>query len=274
MASDKLPAIQLYTGDWLRDAISGCSLAAQGLWLRMMFVAHDADRYGYLELNGSPMQPGTIARRCGCELAEYESLLSELAEANVFSRNDAGTIFSRRMVRDASIRRERAKAGRKGGKQKRSKSEAKPKQNTEDEVEDEEPIEKEKRNGPPAKPPDSMPAILDHESFHDVLRRWKAYRGSAYKPKGLKSLLSQAAKRAAEYGLPAVVDAFEVAMSNGWQGWNFDNAFKNQRDGSGPVLSERNRRSKQASKALMGRLFGGEEPETQEGVSHDDHSPF
>ena len=44
----KMPAIQLYTGDWLKDPVAGCSLAAQGLWLRMMFIAHDSRRYGYL----------------------------------------------------------------------------------------------------------------------------------------------------------------------------------------------------------------------------------
>ena len=117
LMAEKLPYIQFFPGDWLRDSISGCSLAAQGLWLRMMIVAHDSDRYGYLEMNGSPMQPGTIARRCGCELAEYESLLLELVNAGIPGSNDAGSFFSRRMVRDASIRDARAKAGRKGGKQ-------------------------------------------------------------------------------------------------------------------------------------------------------------
>ena len=39
----KLPYIQLYPGDWLRDSVAGCSLAAQGLWLRMMFVMHDSE---------------------------------------------------------------------------------------------------------------------------------------------------------------------------------------------------------------------------------------
>jgi hypothetical protein len=100
----KLPAIFLYPGDWQRDDVSGCSLAAQGLWLRMMFIGHDSERYGYLEMNGSPIPPGSIARRCGCTLAQYETLLSELERAGVPSRTPEGVLFSRRMVRDAEKR--------------------------------------------------------------------------------------------------------------------------------------------------------------------------
>ena len=116
MPADKLPFIQLYPGDWLRDSVSGCTLAAQGLWLRMMLLAHDSERYGYLSINGSPMPPETIARRCGCNLAEYETLFAELVSAGVPSISDKEIIYSRRMVRDASLRQTRAKSGRQGGK--------------------------------------------------------------------------------------------------------------------------------------------------------------
>lgn len=100
----KLPAFQFYPGDWLQDPISGCSLAAQGLWLRMMFIAHNSDRYGYLALDGKPLSPEAIARRCGCSLEQYLPLLDELDGASIPSRTKAGVIFSRRMVRDAETR--------------------------------------------------------------------------------------------------------------------------------------------------------------------------
>jgi len=100
----KLPAFQFYPGDWLQDPISGCSLAAQGLWLRMMFIAHNSDRYGYLALDGKPLSPEAIARRCGCSLEQYLPLLAELDGASIPSRTKAGVIFSRRMVRDAETR--------------------------------------------------------------------------------------------------------------------------------------------------------------------------
>jgi hypothetical protein len=104
----KLPAIQFYPGDWLRDSVAGCSIAAQGLWLRMMFLMHDSERYGYLQQNGKPIPSDSIARRCGCTPEEYLSLLSELDDAGVFSRSSDGIVFSRRMVRDAAERSKNA----------------------------------------------------------------------------------------------------------------------------------------------------------------------
>ena len=101
----KLPSLQFYPGDWLRDSVAGCSLAAQGLWLRMMFLMHDSARYGYLcNSDGSPIPPGSVALRCGCTLEQYEALLHELDSVDVPSRTTEGVIFSRRMVRDAAKR--------------------------------------------------------------------------------------------------------------------------------------------------------------------------
>lgn len=104
----KLPAFQFYPGDWLRDSVAGCSLAAQGLWLRVMFLAHDSERYGYLSINGVAMPRDFIARKVGCSLDEFDTLLIELDRAGVPGRTPEGIIFSRRMVRDA---KERQQAG-------------------------------------------------------------------------------------------------------------------------------------------------------------------
>lgn len=97
----KLPSIQFYPGDWLRDPVAGCSLAAQGLWLRMLLAAHDSPRYGYLcNRNGSALPSQIIASKCGCSLEQYETLLAELDSVSVPSRTQSGTLYSRRMVRD------------------------------------------------------------------------------------------------------------------------------------------------------------------------------
>lgn len=103
----KIPGFTFYPGDWLRDHISGCSLAAQGLWLRMMILAHDSDRYGYLTIaNGTPMPPETISRRVGVPLDQYVTLLAELDAAGVPSRTPEGIIYSRRMARDQKYRQQ------------------------------------------------------------------------------------------------------------------------------------------------------------------------
>lgn len=156
----KLPSIHLYPGDWLRDSVSGCSLAAQGLWLRMMFVAHDAPNYGEIFARGLLAAESQIARRCGCSVEDFSVLFEELIQAGVPAfRGDI--VYSRRMVRDASLRAVRVKSGRKGGlakaKQKASKHPskrlAKGYQNTEDDNdndndnETEDVIEEEDRSG-------------------------------------------------------------------------------------------------------------------------------
>ena len=74
-----------------------------------------------------------------------------------------------------------------------------------------------------------MPAILDTPEFRDVLARWKAYRGSKYKPAGLQSFLTRASKRAADHGLPALITAFERTMANGTSGWDYDSMFATPR---------------------------------------------
>ena len=102
--SSKLPAIQFYVGDWLRDPIAGCSLAAQGLWLRMMIVAHDSDEYGRLVAGGNPLTERQIAARCGCSLRHYRKFFAELLSVKVPSVDKSGVIFCRRLVRDAERR--------------------------------------------------------------------------------------------------------------------------------------------------------------------------
>lgn len=112
----KLPSFQFYPGDWLKDNVSGCTLAAQGLWLRMLLLAHESDRRGYLSVNGKPMQPEFLARKCGCDnTAQFLTLYTELSDAGVPSQQPDGTIYSRRMVRDENKRRKCSDAGKLGG---------------------------------------------------------------------------------------------------------------------------------------------------------------
>jgi hypothetical protein len=122
----KLPSLQFYPGDWLRDSVSGCSLAAQGLWLRLMILMHDSERYGYLCNNGLPIPSDQLARRCGSTLAEYEELMLELESAGVPSRTKDGIIYSRRMTRDAEERARNAERQRKHYESKKEKPNRQP----------------------------------------------------------------------------------------------------------------------------------------------------
>ena len=100
----KAPSFQYYPDDWRADAVSGCSLAARGLWHEMMNMMHGTERYGYLVANRQPIPDATIARYCGCSLAEYHVLLGELDSAGVPRRTQEGIIFCSRMVKDQKKR--------------------------------------------------------------------------------------------------------------------------------------------------------------------------
>jgi hypothetical protein len=80
----------------------------------MLFVAHNSQRYGYIEADGKSIPDEQLARRCGCaNVEEYRNLLAELFAAGVPSRTLEGVIYSRRMVRDQEDRSAAAERQRK-----------------------------------------------------------------------------------------------------------------------------------------------------------------
>jgi DNA-binding Lrp family transcriptional regulator len=102
----KSPSFMFYPGDWLRNDISGCSLEAQGLWLRMMMIMHDAQIYGQLVLNNEEMPAEFVAKKIGISPKKYLNLLKELEFAGVINRKENGVIYSGRMERDEAIRQQ------------------------------------------------------------------------------------------------------------------------------------------------------------------------
>lgn len=111
----KRPAFQFYPADWRKDmALQSCSVAARGLWIDILCIAHECEPYGHLTVNGRPMSAAQIGRHTGLTQRECERLLAELADAGVSSSTDEGVIFSRRMVRDEDLRNRRAEGGKAG----------------------------------------------------------------------------------------------------------------------------------------------------------------
>lgn len=106
------PWLKFYPSDWRSDpALRMCSIAARGLWMEMLCVMHENN--GELSVNGRGLTPRQLATLAGCP--DVEDLLSELEDAGVFSRRDDGTIFSRRMIRDAQKAAQDKENGKKGG---------------------------------------------------------------------------------------------------------------------------------------------------------------
>lgn len=111
----KRPAFQFYPADWRKDVeLQSCSMAAQGLWINVMCIAHECEPYGHLMVNGKPMTPAQIGRQVGLSLKECEALLAELMDAGVIRRTEQGAYFSKRMVQDEATRNARAAGGKSG----------------------------------------------------------------------------------------------------------------------------------------------------------------
>src|ERR1035441_4111747 len=89
----KWPAYQHYPGDFERD-MAGNSLAAQGLWIRMLGWMHEDEAHrGFLELpSGEAMTEKQISLRIGRSLREVKPILAELKSFGVFSVTPVGNV--------------------------------------------------------------------------------------------------------------------------------------------------------------------------------------
>lgn len=111
--ADARPAFQFYYKDWLSDtALRCCSLAARGLWMDMLCIMWTAPRRGYLETAKGPILPETLARMVGATDAEAMRSLCELDAAGVYETDSNGTIYCRRMMREACGTDAKSEAGK------------------------------------------------------------------------------------------------------------------------------------------------------------------
>jgi hypothetical protein len=68
----------------------------------MLCIMAVAARRGYLEVDGKPCSIGQLAQIVGATKSSVSRWLAELEQNGVFSRDENGFIFNRRMVREAS----------------------------------------------------------------------------------------------------------------------------------------------------------------------------
>jgi hypothetical protein len=81
--------------------LTTCSMAAQGLWQRMLAIMAAATPQGYLKLGNDPCSISDLAIATGQHRRSISGWVRELEKKGVFSRAEDGTIFCRRMVREA-----------------------------------------------------------------------------------------------------------------------------------------------------------------------------
>jgi len=108
----KLPWIKFYPTDWQAEpTLRTCSLASKGLWIEMLGLMAHSVRHGYLcKMNSpDPMPPEDLAKILGQPIEEIKSLLQDLERNGVFSKTSDGFIYSRRLLKDAKIRKRNCK---------------------------------------------------------------------------------------------------------------------------------------------------------------------
>ena len=112
-----MPFLKFFPRDWTADdRLRLVGLAARGLWMDLLCLMHQSPERGYLltALCGA-VTPEQIARAVGDSADAVRELLRELEAAGVFSRDERGVIFCRRMVREEEHRAKSAIAGKLGG---------------------------------------------------------------------------------------------------------------------------------------------------------------
>jgi len=116
MTARERPWMKFYPADWRADpTLRNCGLTARGLWMEMLALMHESERYGHLLVNGKAPSDRQLAVQAGATIDEVVSAIAELESEGVFSRDRNGTIYSRRMIRDEKKAEHARKIGKKGG---------------------------------------------------------------------------------------------------------------------------------------------------------------
>ena len=110
---NKFPWTKWYWQDYGSDmGLQLSSLAAQGLWMRMLHIMAYSEKFGFLMINGKQIGSKDLAKLVHEPEDSIKQLLDELRENGVYSVDSSGTIYCRRMVREAEISEKRSLAGK------------------------------------------------------------------------------------------------------------------------------------------------------------------
>lgn len=108
---NKLRWGKFFWSDWSDDpALGSCSLAAQGLWMRLLCIAAQGSPYGHVTINGAAPDTLTLAKLMRCKQESLTRLIGELERKGVAKRGACGCLVSFRMESDGSLARARASA--------------------------------------------------------------------------------------------------------------------------------------------------------------------
>ena len=115
----KLPSFQFYPGDWMKDPnLARCSLAAQGLWMRILCLLFEAESRGEGRTKNVAWSYAEIARAAGggVDVRTGVRYVQELVDKGVAKTAEDGAIYSKRLIEDEERRVKGRVSGEKGAK--------------------------------------------------------------------------------------------------------------------------------------------------------------
>jgi hypothetical protein len=117
--AEQNPSAIFYFNDWENDKkLKLCSLAAQGLWMRLLCIAAASPERGVVQIGdlnlSLPDGLAHIALAVGRPLEEIAPLIDELVSKDVASVDRRKRIYNRRMVARAALSGKRSIAGKLG----------------------------------------------------------------------------------------------------------------------------------------------------------------
>ena len=113
------PSTTFFWNDWDNEpGMKFCSLAAQGLWVKMLSMAARSREPGVVLIGDHPSLrqdlPALLSASCGESLDVIDKLITNLVTFKVASIDGRGRVINRRMVAEAKLSASRASAGRLG----------------------------------------------------------------------------------------------------------------------------------------------------------------
>jgi hypothetical protein len=113
----KMAWFKFYPSDWLSDSkVLACPWEARAFWMALLCHMQQCEPRGYLATSdGKPWSLEEVASRVGCSKLFAKKMQNILEKNGVFSRNQDGVIFSRRIVADAAKTLKAQERGKLGG---------------------------------------------------------------------------------------------------------------------------------------------------------------
>jgi hypothetical protein len=113
------PSTTFFWNDWDNEpGMKFCSLAAQGLWVKLLSLAARSREHGVVVVgeHASKVEdlPTLLAPACGETADILRALIDQIVAFKVASVDDQGRLYNRRMVSEARLSDARAAAGRAG----------------------------------------------------------------------------------------------------------------------------------------------------------------